>query len=272
MTLGLASRLYSASVESARHDPDDQGTPRTAPEAWSPPESSGEVEPWPEGVGVTFDDFIRQQEEAAYGEGGFRSYGPSWATKPHRYGGAEYKRLVRVLRKTRDAIAEARLDESQCAMLADECERVIEYARSLRADDPFQTVWANRFDLTGRGSALVPPLEEILVDVAGGRARADVTFGTSYVGAGNAAHGGAIALLFDEFLGLTANAGRPVVRTAYLHVNYRNVTPMRTKLSVHAHIDRIEGRKRYVVGELRHGDTLLADAESLFVELQPWHS
>lgn len=251
---------------------EEQGSHRAAPEAWSPTGRTGEVKPWPEGVGVTFDAFIAEQQAKAYGEGGFRSYGPSWAARPHRYGGAEYKRLVRVLREARDAIAEARLSEDQCTLLADECERLIQYARPLRAEDPFQTVWANRFDLTGRGSALVPPLEEILLDVEAGRARASVTFGTSYVGAGNAAHGGAIALLFDEFLGLTANAGRPVVRTAYLHVNYRNVTPMRTQLTVHAHIDRIEGRKRYVVGELRLGDTLLADAESLFVELQPWHS
>ena len=260
-------------VDSAEHvtnPPSD--TEGLAAAAWEPPSRNGDVDPWPEGAGVSFDDFIREQEALAYGEGGFRSYGPSWASRPHKFGGSEYKRLVRVLRETRDAIAEARLDEQQCSMLADECEKVTRYARSLRAADPYQTVWANRFDLTGRGSALLPPLEDILLDVDGGRSRASVTFGTSYVGAGNAAHGGAIALLFDEVLGLTANAGRSVVRTAYLHVNYRAVTPMRTKLTVQTQIDRIDGRKRFVTGALLHGDELLADAESLFVELKPWHS
>ena len=34
-------------------------------------------------------------------------------------------------------------------------------------------------------------------------------------------------------------------------------------------VDRIEGRKRFVSGELRHGDTVCAQAEGLWVELLP---
>ena len=40
-------------------------------------------------------------------------------------------------------------------------------------------------------------------------------------------------------------------------------------------IDRVEGRKRWVTGELRRSDApehAVAEAEGLFVELRPWHA
>ena len=58
------------------------------------------------------------------------------------------------------------------------------------------------------------------------QSRGTVRFGRHYLGGNNAAHGGAIPLLFDDALGRFANShGRPIARTAYLHVDYRSVTP-----------------------------------------------
>ena len=100
----------------------------------------------------------------------------------------------------------------------------------------------------------------------GGRAQ----FRRSHVGGNAAAHGGTLPLLFDEVMGRVANAEqRTVARTAYLHVNYRNVTPVDRWLHVEASIDRQEGRKRWISGKLTDGDTLIADAEGLFIELRP---
>ncbi len=61
----------------------------------------------------------------------------------------------------------------------------------------------------------------------------------------------------------------PASRTAYLHVNYRSVTPLDRELQVQAAVDRIEGRKIWITASLRDGSTLLSDAESLFVTLLP---
>lgn len=75
-----------------------------------------------------------------------------------------------------------------------------------------------------------------------------------------------------------SNAGRPVSRTAYLHVDYRAVTPLNVDLVARARMDRVEGRKRWVTGELCRVDAsgaglgpAVAEAEGLFVELRPWH-
>jgi acyl-coenzyme A thioesterase PaaI-like protein len=91
------------------------------------------------------------------------------------------------------------------------------------------------------------------------------------LGRNGAAHGGAIAMLFDSLLGFTAAklTRSPYQRTAYLHVNYRKIAPVEKELQLDAGIERIDGRKMFVEGRLTDGDTLLADGEALFVRLRP---
>ncbi|WP_448625036.1 hotdog domain-containing protein [Geodermatophilus sp. URMC 64] len=122
-------------------------------------------------------------------------------------------------------------------------------------------------DVPGRGSALIPVLEDVESDPTSLRGR--VRFRPFHLGGNGAAHGGAVPLLFDDVLGRFANAyGRPLSRTAYLHVNYRSITPVGRDLVLEVTFEREEGRKRYVSGVLRDGDTICADAAGLFVELR----
>ena len=82
-------------------------------------------------------------------------------------------------------------------------------------------------------------------------------------------HGGAIPLVFDELMGRVVSACGSPARTAFLHINYRSITPIEAPLTVEAHLAAEEGRKRHMRGVLRHGDTVCADAERLFVALRP---
>jgi len=72
-------------------------------------------------------------------------------------------------------------------------------------------------------------------------------------------------------LGMTSGVitGGPRQRTAYLHVNYRQIVPIDKELQVDARVDRVEGRKIFVSGRLSDGDSVLTDAEALFVLLKP---
>ncbi len=126
---------------------------------------------------------------------------------------------------------------------------------------------AGRIDVPGRAQALVPPvhLDEQDEHHAVGR----VLFGRLHLGRNGAVHGGAIPLVFDEIMGRLSNTGgRPPARTAYLHVNYRTITPIDRELQLIARFAREDGRKRFVSAELRDGATLCADAEGLFVMLR----
>jgi hypothetical protein len=122
-------------------------------------------------------------------------------------------------------------------------------------------------DVPGRGQALVPPvfIDERDRDTVRGR----VTFGSFYLGRNDAVHGGTLPLVFDEVLGSLANEGRSPARTAYLHVDYRAITPIGAELVLTGRVEREEGRKRFVRGELWHGATLTAESNGLFVALRP---
>lgn len=127
---------------------------------------------------------------------------------------------------------------------------------------------SGRVDAPGRGQLLVPPY--VVHDAAGGRLRGTVRFGQRHLGGNAAVHGGVIPLVFDEMLGrLAGSGGRSPSRTAYIHVDYRIVTPLDTDLAVDAWFASEEGRKRLLRGTLRHGDTLCAEIEALFVALLP---
>ena len=54
-------------------------------------------------------------------------------------------------------------------------------------------------------------------------------FSRFHVGGNHAVHGGVLPLLFDSVFGMVIHAaGRPISRTAFLHVDYRKVTPIDT--------------------------------------------
>lgn len=93
-----------------------------------------------------------------------------------------------------------------------------------------------------------------------------VCFSPRFGGAA-AVHGGAISLFFDDVLGMTAHkqVKDAVARTAYLKVDYRSLAPLVKELSCRVWIERIEGRKLFVRGEIRDASRLIAEAEGLWV-------
>lgn len=123
--------------------------------------------------------------------------------------------------------------------------------------------------LPAAGQATTPwyeVLESTPPDSLTGRA----VFGPFFLGGRGAAHGGSIPLLFDELFGWLANSeGMPASRTAYLNTRYRSVVRIGAELTFSAWTERVEGRKRFLRAELRHGSTLCAEAETLFVTLRP---
>ena len=174
--------------------------------------------------------------------------------------------MIEALRLVQERITAASPPDQVVTETADVLEKLAATLGPYEVDESRQ-IAGRRMDLPGRGQALVPVLDIDDWDVQHVRAR--VTLGRFYLGAGGAAHGGVLSLIFDEMLGRLANTGRTRSRTAFLHVNYRNITPIGPELRVEAHVDRVEGRKRFLTGAIYHDGTLTAAAEGLFVELKP---
>jgi len=126
--------------------------------------------------------------------------------------------------------------------------------------------WSQR-GLASRGSITVPPIT--VTEVDGDQITATVRMSRYHLGGGAAAHGGQVGVVFDYVLAATGLIiAESPMRTAYLNINYRSLTPLDTDLVATGRVDRIDGRKIYIRGELRDGDRLCADADSMFLKLQ----
>ena len=123
--------------------------------------------------------------------------------------------------------------------------------------------------LPGAGSILMPPWEVRRFDAE--LVEIGVQFSRYHVGGNDAVHGGMVAMMFDVMCGIIIHAiGRPISRTAFLHVDYRNITPINVPLTVRGWASKIEGRKTFVNCELTDArGTMLAEANGLMVRLLP---
>jgi hypothetical protein len=66
---------------------------------------------------------------------------------------------------------------------------------------------------------------------------------------------------------LSVMGGRSPARNASLRVDYRKGTPAGRELQVRGRVADVVGRKITVVGELRDGDVVLAEAEGLYLKV-----
>lgn len=94
-----------------------------------------------------------------------------------------------------------------------------------------------------------------------------VTLGKAFEGAPGRAHGGVIAALFDEVMGLMNVIHGAMAFTGQLDVTYRAPTPVGEPIVARAWLTGQENRKRFVEASLHAGDLLVASATALFITI-----
>lgn len=190
--------------------------------------------------------------------------------EPTAHGGPDYGRFVEAVRTLQDHARAADAPDGVITQAAD----LIDAASKLLAPydaDEWSSPSGRRMDLPNRGSVLSIPGDYHKTD--DGRIAGTAQFRRFHLGRNGAVHGGCIAQLFDSLLGYTAFRLTHSLyqRTAFLHVDYRKIVPIETKLQVDAGVDRVDGRKMFIAGRLLDGDgeVVLAEAHALFVKLKP---
>ncbi|MBB6121419.1 PaaI family thioesterase [Nocardiopsis algeriensis] len=95
--------------------------------------------------------------------------------------------------------------------------------------------------------------------------RGEVTLNTVYQGPPGLVHGGWIAAMLDQALGSASSIEVHPGLTARLEVNYRNPTPLFTPLEITSRVDRVDGRKVHVSGEIRAHGKVTAEGTALMI-------
>ncbi len=98
------------------------------------------------------------------------------------------------------------------------------------------------------------------------RCRATGTMTAAYEGPPRFVHGGIIALVFDEILGIANIASGCPGMTGSLTIRYRHPTPLYASLRWEAWVEEVHGRRVRSRGQVHHGDVLCAEADGVFVQ------
>jgi acyl-coenzyme A thioesterase PaaI-like protein len=188
--------------------------------------------------------------------------------EPTTKGGPDYGRFIDAVRTLQDHARAVDAPDEVITEAADMLQKVSALLGPYDADE-WHSPSGRRMDLPMRGSVLTVPMSASKGD--DGRIHGWARFARFHLGRNGAVHGGSLGMLFDTVLGLTTSVltGSPRQRTAYLKIDYRHIVPIEKELQFDAGIDRVDGRKIFVSGRLLDGDTLLTEADALFVRLKP---
>lgn len=95
------------------------------------------------------------------------------------------------------------------------------------------------------------------------------TLGAAFEGAPGRAHGGTVAALLDEVMGFVLSIHATPAYTGRLTVTYRAATPIGVELEMRARLRSHHGRKLRIEAHARHGSSVIAQAEGLFIAVDP---
>jgi Thioesterase superfamily len=121
----------------------------------------------------------------------------------------------------------------------------------------------------GLASPISPPVEvwSVLGEDGQREIRGRASFGYPYEGPPTCVHGGVIAELFDELLGLANLVVGQAAMTGTLKVRYHRPTPLLAPLDLVARFTGKERRKVFTWGAIIHEGETTAEAEGIFVEV-----
>jgi acyl-coenzyme A thioesterase PaaI-like protein len=180
----------------------------------------------------------------------------------------ELGRFVAALHRLQDLTVSTRPDRELWAAAAEHVENACALLDGHQVPE-IDAVAGRVLSLPGLGHPLLPPWSLTTAGPDGVTMAGHFT--QSHVGGNQAVHGGMIPLLYDWLFGMVVTSAdiRPT-RTAYLHVDYRKITPIEEPLTAQGHISKIDGRKVFITATMTAADgALLSEATGLMVRLLP---
>jgi acyl-coenzyme A thioesterase PaaI-like protein len=115
----------------------------------------------------------------------------------------------------------------------------------------------------GVANPLSPPMPIQVLD--DGSVVSEITMRPIHEGPPGAVHGGWVASLLDQLLGIANTVANIGGMTAELTIRYRRATPYGVPLTIRARTDSVDGRRIYASGEITADGVVTAEATGLFM-------
>lgn len=195
--------------------------------------------------------------------------------RPDRRHGPTFERIGHLVRALVKHLASTDVPNDDVAALADAVEPFVTRFDRMAPRPPRSPELPDARDLQrifsgdpviGVRNPVAPPVR---IEVDGTDVRGTCRLGRQYEGPPGYVHGGVIAGIFDQMLGLANIASGNPGFTGTLKIRYVNPTPLDTDLVFEARTTGSEGRKVFAAGTAHAGERLTAEAEGIFVQVGP---
>lgn len=122
----------------------------------------------------------------------------------------------------------------------------------------------DRSPVTGQANPIAPPVA-LRADLDAEIVTGEMIFGPAFEGAPGCVHGGFVAAVLDEALGMACIFSGGPAMTGELSTRYRQHIPISTALRVEARLVSVDGRKVRTSGEVYHADLVVAEGSGLYI-------
>lgn len=207
-------------------------------------------------------------------EGVFNPFASDDISPPYSRHWEAKRRLAQAVRDLTDTLVTSNTSETHLAEVAEVIEsqvrsladgpRLFGVKAFMRSGEHGRHGEVNH-ELNGIGGWSNPLSPGLNMWADGTEAWGTVTCHHGYEGPPGFVHGGYVAAIFDQFLGMAQIMGKSPGMTGSLTVRYHRPTPLNTELRLHATLEENVGRKTMVTGEMFAGDTVTASCEALFI-------
>jgi len=185
------------------------------------------------------------------------------------------RKLAAQLRRVSNSLCDSDAAEADILALADWVAEKAELLETKREEDapgsgssmvPGMETFLDRGPIAGRSNPVSPPAA-LEIDVEAQRIVGEVVFGRAFEGAPGCVHGGFVAAVLDEALGMASVFSGSPAMTAELTTRYLHHTPIEKPLQIEARLDAVEGRKVFASGQVRSEGRTVVDATGLFISV-----
>ncbi len=182
--------------------------------------------------------------------------------------------LADAMRKLNALVVTSDLSESDCQDITREV-AALTHRLSARDQYPGIVAWSKakkfgdmpriNYEVLSIGGRSHPGAPGMKMRREGDDTIGTVTFDGAFEGPPGCVHGGWVAALFDQFMGMVHMVGGNPGMTGGLSVRYVKPTPLYTELTLVGHHEVVSERRTKVTGEMLANGEVTATCEAMFV-------